>query len=227
MSTVITLTTDFGTAGPYVAAMKGAVLSVNPDARIVDVSHEISPQNVDEAAFVLAAAYPYFPAGCIHVAVVDPDVGALRRAIALVAPAGVFVGPDNGVLSCAVPDTHRLSSEGGPAALPRGFAAYAIDPRFHRHPVSDTFHGRDVFAPAAAHLSLGARPPELGPALSEIVLLPPFRAVLRPDGALTARRPHRPVRQRHHDHRPRPAPGFALRVGNRRQDGAAVFPDLR
>lgn len=187
---IITLTTDFGLADPYVASMKGVILSINPDATIVDISHSIHPQRIEQGAFVLASAWPYFPSGAIHIAVVDPGVGTQRRAIALATPAATFVGPDNGILSAALPDeTRQAASQGrAPVPLPPATAAHLLtNHRFHRTPVSPTFHGRDIFAPVAAHLSLGTSLDELGPSTSQIVVLPPFRATRQPDGALVGR----------------------------------------
>lgn len=182
---IITLITDFGLSGYYVGAMKGAVLSVNPAARVIDITHEISPRQVEQAAFVAAAAWPYFPPGCVHVAVVDPGVGTERRALALQTPHGWFVGPDNGVLSAAIPDDARRD---GAVAVPEGCHAVVIEKqRFMRRPVSATFHGRDVFGPVAAHLTLGVGIDELGNPVSEMVSLPPFRAVRLPDGSLRGR----------------------------------------
>ena len=193
MTAIISLTTDFGLSDPYVAAMKGVILSRNPDAVIVDISHDIRPQRIEQGAFVLAAAWPYFPAGSIHIAVVDPGVGTSRAAIVLSTPKGTFVGPDNGILSAALPDEERPACTEGPrrVSLPAGHSARCLsDDRFHRRPVSETFHGRDIFAPVAAHLSLGVPPEELGPRLSEVVALPAFRAVPLADGALAGRIVH-------------------------------------
>jgi S-adenosylmethionine hydrolase len=191
---IITLTTDFGLSDPYVAALKGVILSVNPQATIVDICHDIRPQRIEQAAFVLASAWPYFPPGAIHVAVVDPGVGTGRRAVALATGAGTFLGPDNGVLSAALPDEARAhlseAASGGPSPVPvpPGTVAHELtDPRFQRSPVSATFHGRDIFAPVAAHLSLGLTLPELGPPLASMLTLPPFRAALQPDGSLSSR----------------------------------------
>ncbi len=190
---LITLTTDFGLGDPYVGAVKGAILSVNPGATIVDISHEVQPQAIEQAAFVLGAAWPYFPAGTIHVAVVDPGVGTQRRGIALVTGEGIFVGPDNGVLSAALPEETRNAAAGGrqAVALPRGMTAYLLtNERFHRWPVSPTFHGRDIFAPAAAHLALGVPPEEMGLSVSAVTALPPLRAVREADGSLLGRVVH-------------------------------------
>lgn len=184
---VITLTTDFGLADPYVATMKGVILSLNPEAIIVDVSHAVRPQLVRQGAFLLETAYLYFPPNTIHLAIVDPGVGTERRAIALLTGRGSFVGPDNGVLSAALPDDIRSGAgkEGGRVRLPEGVVGVALtNPRYHRQPVSDTFHGRDIFAPAAAHLSMNVPLPDLGEAIDEIFALPPVRAEKRPDGSL-------------------------------------------
>jgi len=191
-SPIITLTTDFGLADPYVAAMKGVILSLNAAATIVDITHEVRPQQVGQAAFLLAQALPYFPPGTIHVVVVDPGVGTARQALALATPEILLVGPDNGVLSAALPEETRHRALPGPdprsVELPEGYRAVALRRRrYMRRPVSATFHGRDVFAPAAAHLSLGVGPEALGPAVRRIRAVPPFRARRRPDGALEGR----------------------------------------
>lgn len=144
MARCLTLTTDFGTKDAYVAAMKGVALGICPDARLVDVSHEIAPQDVMEAAFVLREAAPHFPDGAVHLVVVDPGVGTERRAVALRRGAHFFVGPDNGVfplvLDGAAPDEAVV--------LDRPALWRSAEP-------STTFHGRDIFAPAAAHLAAG------------------------------------------------------------------------
>jgi S-adenosylmethionine hydrolase len=190
---IITLTTDFGLADPYLASMKGVILSLNPQAVIVDVSHAVRPQRIEQGAFLLEASLPYFPPGSIHVAVVDPGVGTERRAIAARAPGGIFVGPDNGVLSSALPDGIRsgAAEAGGRVRLPEGSSGVVLtDPRYHRHPVNDTFHGRDIFAPAAAHLSLGVPLSHLGERVDDMVALPPFRAWKQPDGSRNGRIVH-------------------------------------
>ncbi len=184
---IITLTTDFGLADPYVAAMKGVILGLNPRATVVDVSHEVRPQRLLQAVFITQGAWPFFPADAVHVIVVDPGVGTARRAIALATPRGRFVGPDNGVLSAALPDEVRppADQELAPVALPADYRAFAItNRRFLRELVSATFHGRDVFAPAAAHLSLGVPPGQLGEPVEAVLAFPPLRARCCPDGAL-------------------------------------------
>jgi S-adenosylmethionine hydrolase len=190
---IITLTTDFGLADPYVAAMKGVILGLNPRATVVDVSHEVRPQRLLQAAFITQASWPSFPSDAIHVVVVDPGVGSGRSAIALVTPRGRLLGPDNGVLSAALPDEARPPAAQGvaPVALPAGYRTFAItNRRYLREPVSATFHGRDVFAPAAAHLSLGVAPETLGEPAEAILAFPPLRARRCPDGALRAQVVH-------------------------------------
>ena len=189
-SRIVTLTTDFGLVDPYVAAMKGAILSINPQALIVDISHDVRPQAVLHGAFLISLALPYFPTGAIHLAVVDPGVGTARRALALQTPDGTFLGPDNGLLSPALPD--HLRAQALPSLsqlpLPQGCRAVALEnQRYFRQPVSATFHGRDIFAPVAAHLSLGLALDDLGPALEFIQALPPFQAQAQADGSRRGR----------------------------------------
>jgi S-adenosylmethionine hydrolase len=190
---IITLTTDFGLSDPYVAALKGVILAINPRAILVDITHEVRPQQVMQATFVTQAAWPYFPPGATHLVVIDPGVGTGRRAVALETPRGRFVGPDNGVLSAALPDEARPAGgqKAAPVPLPPEYRAYAIsNPRYMLRPVSATFHGRDIFAPAAAHLSLGVPIEELGERLDAIVALPPLRAPRNADGSLVGRVVH-------------------------------------
>lgn len=185
---IVTLTSDFGLSDPYVAAMKGVILGINPAVAIVDVTHDIRPQQIEEAAFVLQGAVPYFPEGTVHLVVVDPGVGTERRPLVVATPAGFFVGPDNGVLSVALPDDMR---EAGEAELPDGYRAIVIKPeRPGGREISSTFHGRDVFAPAAAHLTLGIPLESLGEPARSLTSLPPFRASRGNDGALRGRVVH-------------------------------------
>lgn len=150
MAAIITLTTDFGTADGFVGAMKGVILSLAPHATLVDITHDIPPHDIRAGTFALETAIPHFPPDAIHVAVVDPGVGSARAAILAVTMQGRHLAPDNGVLTSVVPD--------GDAAQ-----VYALDrPEFWRPQVSATFHGRDVFAPVAAHLAIGVRPEQLG-----------------------------------------------------------------
>lgn len=179
METIITLTTDFGVEDAYAAALKGVILSINPRATIVDISHHIDAQNIAQGAFVLMTACPHFPDGAIHVAVVDPEVGSERRAIVLKSQRAVFIGPDNGVLSYAAlrASPEGWSRGGARSDLPPGLECFEItNPTYWRHPVSPTFHGRDVFAPVAAHISTGVPLREFGGAVSSIQVLAPPRS---------------------------------------------------
>ena len=170
MGNIITLTTDFGTSDAYIGAMKGVILGINPNATIVDISHDIEPQNILQAAYVLDKAYPYFPKGTIHVVVVDPGVGTERKAVIIKTLEAFFVAPDNGVLSYVV--ENRIE------------AVSITNPRFWRKPVSATFHGRDIFAPVAAHLSLGTSPHEFGETISSLVAFPCPRPRVEADGTI-------------------------------------------
>ncbi len=192
MSSIITLTTDFGYADAYVAAVKGAILSINPQATIIDISHSIEPQNILQAAFILNAAYRYFPKQTVHVAVVDPGVGSEREGIILKTPSALFVAPDNGILSYVVDDLFPVASPSAKSphelnqiAFKTGLEAVAItDPRFWRHPVSPTFHGRDIFAPVAAGLSLDISIYEFGGKINSLHVLPIPKPSLDPEGNL-------------------------------------------
>jgi S-adenosylmethionine hydrolase len=178
-NSIVTLTTDFGLSDAYVAAMKGVILGINPQATIVDISHDVRPQRVLQAVFLTQSAWPYFPPDAVHIAVVDPGVGTERRALALQTPGGRFVGPDNGVLSAALPDDASSNGDYSTrnARLPAGYRTVAItNERYLRSPVSTTFHGRDVFAPAAAHLSLGVPIEGLGEPVESVLVFPPLRA---------------------------------------------------
>ena len=155
---IVTLTTDFGTRDAYVAAMKGVILGIAHDVRLVDVSHEVAAHDVTEGALVLEAAVPFFPANSVHVAVVDPGVGTARRGLAVVTDGARFVGPDNGLFT--------------PFLDGRAWRAFELTAAEYRLPrVSRTFHGRDIFAPAAAHLALGVAPERLGPRVDDPVRL--------------------------------------------------------
>lgn len=174
MAAVITLTTDFGLGDVYVAAMKGVILSINPAASLVDITHSIRPQDFRQAAFILNEAYPCFPDRTIHVAVVDPGVGTARRAIILRTPRADFVAPDNGILSYILRDYNVADTDNRTRLAPEsGLHAVAItEPRFWRSPVSATFHGRDIFAPVAAHLSLGVPLCDFGEVLDSLAVFP-------------------------------------------------------
>lgn len=164
---MISLLTDFGTADYYVGAVKGAILSVNPSAVIVDITHEIPPQEVAAGAFTLLAAYKTFPAGTIHVAVVDPGVGSTRRPIIVSANEQFFVGPDNGLF------TYIYDRE------PSHRTIHVTADRFFRPDPSTTFHGRDIFAPVAAALSNGVAVEEFGAEINDEVRLPSLETPLR------------------------------------------------
>ncbi len=156
---VITLTTDFGVDDPYVGMMKAVILSIAPDARIVDLTHGIHSHDVMEAALVIGSSYAYFPKGAIHLVVVDPGVGSRRRPLLVATEHGYFVAPDNGVLS-------EISA--GASHL----ACLELTARqFFQHPVSHTFHGRDIFASVAAWLSRGIEPVRFGRPVEEMVTL--------------------------------------------------------
>ncbi len=161
---IITLTTDFGTRDGYVAQMKGVILGIHPNATIIDATHDLEPFRVLEAAFVIRGIADHFPRGTIHVAVVDPGVGTERRGIVLQCGGSLFVGPDNGVFSFLLGDIVGNIREITNHDLMRGQV----------HP---TFHGRDLFAPVAAHLSLGTDPADVGRVVADPVILaiPPVR----------------------------------------------------
>ena len=156
---VITLLTDFGLRDHFVGVMKGVILRICPDAMVVDITHDLPPHAVGEAAFLLACAYPYFPAGTVHVAVVDPGVGGARRPIAARCDERLFVGPDNGILTYAVAEAGRWQ------------AVEIAKPQYRLSSVSATFHGRDIFAPAAAYLATGVAVEALGPPITDLAML--------------------------------------------------------
>ncbi|MGH7412597.1 MAG: SAM hydrolase/SAM-dependent halogenase family protein [Candidatus Rokuibacteriota bacterium] len=160
MPPLITLTTDFGLRDPFVGIMKGVLLSICPSARLVDLTHEIEPQDVLGGALALEAALPFFPAGTVHLAVVDPGVGSARRAIAIRAGGCYLVGPDNGLVTPALEGA-------GWTAVSLTAPEYRRPPEHRRLEVSRTFHGRDVFAPAAAYLAAGIPIERLGPAVAD------------------------------------------------------------
>jgi len=157
---LISLLTDFGTDDAFVGVMKGVIAGICPDARVVDVTHAVPRHNIAAAAFHLAAAFPYFPEGTIHVVVVDPGVGSGRKVVAMASRGHIFIAPDNGVLTL-VERGHGHSK-----------LVEATNKRFFLPEVSATFHGRDVFAPVAAHVAGGLSLDELGPAMTEICLAP-------------------------------------------------------
>lgn len=155
----MTLLTDFGLSDPFVAVMKGVILSLNPDITFVDITHMIPPQDIHSGAFTLGQAYSYFPSGTIHLAVVDPGVGTARKALAATGGGHIFVAPDNGILTYV-----QKSLE--------NFSAFEITAdHYFRKPVSSTFHGRDVFAPIAGYISRDIPLKQLGPELPNPVQL--------------------------------------------------------
>jgi S-adenosylmethionine hydrolase len=146
---ILTLTSDFGLSDHYVAVMKGVISTICPQARIVDISHGINPFDIAAGAYLIAQAYPSFPSKTVHVVVVDPGVGSARRPILLEAAGQYFVGPDNGVLSMVYArEEHKVR--------------LIANDRYFRKPVSQTFHGRDIFSPVAAHLAAGVPPSRMG-----------------------------------------------------------------
>ncbi|HZU76298.1 MAG TPA: SAM-dependent chlorinase/fluorinase [Dehalococcoidia bacterium] len=197
MPPIVSFTSDFGTADPYVAAVKAVILSRAPEATIVDVTHEVRPQAVAQGCFLAQQAWPFFPPGTVHLVVVDPGVGTERAAVALHTPHGYVVGPDNGVLSAALPAQSRAmlppppSPEKGtaeralPLTLPAGFEARLItSDRIVRPGASFTFHGRDVFGPAAGYLAAGGDFAAIGPAVERVLALPLFQATLDAEGCI-------------------------------------------
>jgi len=169
---IIALTTDFGLKDPYAAEMKAVILSISPKTRIVDITHKIEKFNIRMGAYTLVAACPYFPKGTIHVAVIDPGVGTKRKAILIQTRNSYFIGPDNGVLALV--------------AKSQGIKhIYKIEnPKFMLPRISNTFHGRDIFAPAAAYLANGISPSEFGPEMRKIVT-PKFAKITKTKTTLT------------------------------------------
>jgi S-adenosylmethionine hydrolase len=156
---IITLTTDFGGGSPYVAQMKGVILSINPEAALVDITHDIAPQNVHQGALVLEEVTHRFPPGTIHVAVVDPGVGTERKTVCARIAGHYYVAPDNGLLSRVV-------------IVESAAQIYSLTSReFWLPEVSRTFHGRDIMAPVAAHLSLGTPMEQLGQSIDGLTML--------------------------------------------------------
>lgn len=146
----ITLLTDFGTKDPYAASLKGVILRINPKVDIIDITHDIPPQDIFEAAFTLKCTYKFFPKDTIHIAVVDPGVGGSRKPILIKTKDYMFVGPDNGIFSFIIEEEEEK------------YIYHLNNKKYHLPVISDTFHGRDIFAPVAAHLSLGVSPDKMG-----------------------------------------------------------------
>ena len=168
---LISLLSDFGYTDPYVAEMKAVIWSINPEVRIVDVSHEVEKFNIRMGAYVLASATQYFPEKTVHVGVVDPGVGTQRRAIIVETSHSFYVGPDNGLLMLAAQKEHITN-------------VYTIDnPKYVLPKVARTFHGRDVFAPAAAHLAAGSELSDFGPVIEDYIV-PDFTKSWKRNGEL-------------------------------------------
>lgn len=167
---VITLITDFGTQDGYVGTMKGVMLKTSPEVRLVDITHEIPPQDVFRAGFVLRNSYRYFPDGSIHLVVVDPGVGSKRRAILVKTDNHFFIGPDNGVFTF-VYESEEIRT-----------VVQLTEKRYFLSDVSNTFHGRDIFAPVAAHLSLGVPLEDLGEPCNDVVRIDIPKPDIKRDG---------------------------------------------
>ncbi len=165
---VIAFLTDFGLRDHYVGVMKGVALSICPEAVLVDLTHEVDPQNIAQGAYLLGASFRYFPKGTVFVAVVDPGVGTERRGLCVVAEGRFFVGPDNGLFTLVYDRAQE-------------FVAYELQNQTYFLPQqSTTFHGRDIFAPVAAHLARGLNPSTLGPQVADTVRLPWPQVSLEP-----------------------------------------------
>lgn len=179
MNRIITLTTDFGLSDTFVGVMKGVILSLNSDATIVDITHDVTPQNIAQGAFLFANAFNHFPANTIHVVVIDPGVGGARRPIAVRVGETIFAAPDNGVLSTALESLKLLPH-----------VVHLNKREYWRAQVSNTFHGRDIFAPVAAHLSLGVPLEALGEPIDDWVRLSQCHAAWRADNEIVGQVVH-------------------------------------
>ena len=174
MAGIITLLTDFGTEDSYVGAMKGVILSINPDATIIDISHQIPPQDIIAGAFVLSQAAPFFPKGTVHIAVVDPGVGGKRKPILIETDKYFFVGPDNGIFDIAL-QNERIRRK-----------IHLTNKNYFLGYISSTFHGRDIFSPVAAYLSLGIDPALFGKKIKTLTSLDVKKPFAK-DGKITGR----------------------------------------
>ncbi len=192
MRSVITLTSDFGLCDGYVASMKGVILGINPEVTLVDICHNTSPQNINQASFIIGTTARYFPPDTIHIVVVDPGVGTKRSAIIAKTPFGYFITPDNGSLSYLLqPYLVKPVTSIGPVSIIEAFTpdlnlevVRITNPRFWRTNASATFHGRDIFAPVAAALSMGERLENFGERVNTIEMLPLPQPNRYSDGAL-------------------------------------------
>lgn len=161
--TVLSITTDFGTANGFVGVMKGVIYDIAPDVKIVDISHQISAQNVLEGAYAMWRAVPFFPAGSVHVGVIDPGVGTDRRPIGARLGDQYLIGPDNGLFTPLILDAEE---SGEPVEF-----VHLDNPKYWLPKVSNTFHGRDIFAPTGAHLAAGVPLGELGTGITDVIRL--------------------------------------------------------
>ncbi len=171
---IITLITDFGLQDGYVGVMKGVMTNINPSASVIDISNTIAAQDIFQAACVLNNSYSYFPKGTVHVVVVDPGVGSDRKILCLKTEDYLFLAPDNGVLSFVIAKEESPSIRN------------VTDGKFFLPTISNTFHGRDIFAPVAAHLSRGVNYKELGERIDKVKKIDLPKPILSPDGKLTA-----------------------------------------
>ncbi len=178
-SPLLVFTTDFGLADAYAGVMKGVALTINPDLRLIDLTHQVLPQNIVQGSFILGINHQFFPKDTIHVAVVDPGVGTDRRPVLLSTPWGRFVSPDNGLLSGVVAGYLKSPpAVAGAVNLPPELTAvHLTNPQYWRRPVSNTFHGRDIFTPVAAHLSQGVPAADMGEAIDSLFYLPMLQHV--------------------------------------------------
>lgn len=178
--TPIALLTDFGTSDGYVAAMKGVILGIIPDVTLIDITHDVAPQSIDQGAYLLGTVAPYLPPRVVVIAVVDPGVGTDRPAVAGTWTGGAWVGPDNGLWHDFLglsddPSDQPPDAPARVAKLPPGCrAVHLTNSAYWRPEVSPTFHGRDIFAPVGAHLARGVPLDELGPPVQELIGLPPL-----------------------------------------------------
>ncbi|GBD11677.1 5'-fluoro-5'-deoxy-adenosine synthase [bacterium HR23] len=179
MPPLITFLTDYGTREPYAGEVKGVIRAICPQAEVIDLTHQVPPGDVHAGAFLLGMVWRSFPPGTVHLAVVDPGVGTARLPIVLATPEALFVGPDNGLFTYVLrPFLPPMGKDVHPflapvrLPLPSGISAYALtEARWFRHPVSRTFHGRDIFGPCAGWLANGKPPHEFGPPVADLVCL--------------------------------------------------------
>jgi S-adenosylmethionine hydrolase len=196
---IITLTTDFGT-GEYAASLKGVILRINPEVKIIDICHTIQPQNIIQASYIIDSTYSYFPEESIHLVVVDPGVGSKRKAIIVKALSSYFIAPDNGVLSSVLDRLYNVSSgtsfKRGEGVIKRRKlsddvqAVSITNTQYWNQQVSPVFHGRDIFAPVAAHLSLGLSINNFGQEIRYVNMLENIAPYKNPAGEIIGRVVH-------------------------------------